>query len=126
MTSVYGYDFLEISTTPNISSSSNFNNDIKVSIEQPVSAYISGKNTYAEVTVQIVMTREDSTVHPLEPIINSGTRALPTAISIPYICPNPCAALFQNISCTINNNESSNYQQAAQTKLYIECFMKVN
>ena len=61
------------------------------------------------------MTREDSSVHPLEPIINSGTRALPTAISIPYICPNPCAALFQTISCTINNNESSNYQQAAQT-----------
>ena len=33
--SVYGYDFQEFSSTPSISSSTNFNNDIKFTIEQP-------------------------------------------------------------------------------------------
>ena len=115
MASVYGYDFIEVSSSPSISSSSTFNNDIKFQIEQPTSAYISGKNSYASIGLQIVMTRSDSTTHTLEPIINAGTRAVPTCISVPYICQNPGSAFFQNIACSVNNNELTNYQQAPQT-----------
>ena len=115
MSNLYGNDFFEISPSPAISTSANFNNDIKFNIEQPTSAYISGKNSYISIGLQIVMTREDGTSHTLEPIINTGTRAIPTAISIPYLTQNPCAALFQNISCNVNNNDLTNFQQAPQT-----------
>ena len=115
MASVYGYDFIEVSSSPSISSSSTFNNDIKFQIEQPTSSYISGKNSYASIGLQIVMTRADNTNHTLEPIINAGTRAVPTTISVPYLSQNPCGAFFQNIACSVNNNELTNYQQAPQT-----------
>ena len=116
MASVYGYDFIEVSSSPSISSSSAFNNDIKFQIEQPTNAYISGKNSYASIGLQIVMVREDgTTTKPLEPIINAGTRAVPTRISVPYLCQNPAGAFFQNIACSVNNNELTNYQQAPQT-----------
>ena len=40
------------------------------------------------------MIREDGTAHTLEPIINTGTRAQPTAISVPNIRQNPSTAFF--------------------------------
>lgn len=115
MANIYGHDFYEIPSNPSISTSANFANDIKFSIEQPGSAYISGKNSYISIGFQIVMTREDGTPHTLEPIVNSGPRTAPTHISIPYLAPNPLAVLFQNISCNVNNNELTNYQQVGQT-----------
>ena len=115
MSSIIGYDFMEIVPSPAVTSSAQFNNDIKFTIEQPTDAYISGKNSYISLGVQIIMTREDNTQTTLEPIVNSGTRLLPTAISVPYICQNPGGALFQNISCTVNNTDITNYQQAQQT-----------
>ena len=67
------------------------------------------------------MTREDGTTHTtLEPIINAGTRAIPTAISVPYICPNPAAAFFQIVSCFMKGQQISNTQYAqAVNILYI-------
>ena len=43
------------------------------------------------------MTREDGSQHPLEPIINGGTRFAPTAISVPYLCNNPAGAFYKYI-----------------------------
>ena len=45
MSDVYGHDFFEISpsTSTSISSTANFANDIKFTIEQPPSVYINGK-----------------------------------------------------------------------------------
>ena len=98
----YGYDMLEVSSSPAISKSVTFSGDINFHIQQPSeNVYIVGKQSYISVGLQIVMTREDNSEHPLEPIINAGTRAVPTAVSIPYICPNPAGALFQNVSCSI-------------------------
>ena len=116
--SMIGYDFFEIPSNPSVSSSVNFTNNISFTIDQPTDAYISGTKSYISLGLQIVMTREDNTQHPLEPIINTATanaRITPLIISVPYITPNPCGALFQNVSCSVNNNELTNYQNPAQT-----------
>ena len=45
---------------------------------------------YLTAQLQIVQVREDGvTMTPLEPIINTGVRAHPTAISIPHLTQNP-------------------------------------
>ena len=92
----YGYDMLEMAASPCISSSTTFGGDITFPINQPGNnVYIVGKQSYISAQLYIVMTREDGTQYPLEPIINAGTRATPTAISVPYLCNNPAGAFFK-------------------------------
>ena len=65
------------------------------------------------------MTREDGTQHPLEPIINGGTRVTPTIIPVPYLCNNPAGALFQNMTCYVKGEQISNFHYAQPaTTLY--------
>ena len=65
--------------------------------------------------LQITMTRDENVAGLLMPIVNTGTRVVPTAISVPYICPNPAGALFQNISCYVKGTQISNFQYAQPT-----------
>ena len=70
----YGYDMLELTSTPCISQSVQFQGDITFPINQPGNnAYIVGKQSYLSAQLNIVMTREDGSQHHLELIINAGT-----------------------------------------------------
>ena len=96
MKHAYGYDMLEMVGSPCISSSTSFSGDITFSINQPGNnVYIVGKQSYFSVQLNIVVTREDNSQHPLEIIVNDGTRAAPTAISVPYLSNAPAGALFK-------------------------------
>ena len=83
---VYGWDLVEILSNPSVSFSTNIGgNTIKFTIEQGEDIVYNGKNCYLTAQLQIVQVREDGvTMTPLEPIINTGTRAHPSAISIPH------------------------------------------
>ena len=97
--SAIGYDMLEIPSNPSISSSSNFNGDITFQIDQPSEqCYIVGKQSYLSLQLQITMSHEEGTAGLMMPIVNHGDRITPQAISVPYICPNPAGALFQNLA----------------------------
>ena len=110
----HGYDYVEVTPTPAVSSSGNFQSDITFEIPQPDMALIVPKNSYLSATIQITMVREDgTTITCLEPIINSGTRLIPTHISVPYLASNPLMCLFQNIKCYFDNQELINYQNAS-------------
>ena len=91
----YEYDMLEMVGSPCIGSSTSFSGDITFPINQPGNnVYTVGKQSYFSAQLNIVMTREDGSQHPLEPNINNGTRLAPTAISVPYLCNNPAGAFF--------------------------------
>ena len=78
-----------------------------------------GKQSYFSAQINIVMTREDGPQHRLEPIINAGTRATPTAISVPYLCNNPAGAFFQNMTNYLKGEQITNFQYAqSATTLY--------
>ena len=115
---VYSTDFIDVPSNPSISSSVNFANDITFSINQSGDTFIVGKESYFSIGLQIAMTREDASIHPLEPIINSATtnsRATPLVLSVPYIAPNPAMCLFQNVACTLKGEQISSYQYVPQT-----------
>ena len=102
----YGYDMVEIPSNPSVSSSTNFGGaNVKFTIEQPENVCYNGKQSYGSLQGQIIMTREDGSYHPLEPIINTGTRLKPTVISVPHLCPNPSAAIFDNIKCNLKGTD---------------------
>ena len=85
------YDMLEMVGSPCISSSTSFSGDITSPINQPGNnVYIVGKQSYFSAQLNIVMTREDGSQHPLEPINNAGTRVTPTAIPVQYLCSRSC------------------------------------
>ena len=106
----------EIPSNPSISSSSNFNGDITFQIDQPSEqCYIVGKQSYLSLQLQITMSREEGTAWLVMPIVNSGNRLQPTALSVPYICTNPAGALFQNVSCYVKGTQISNFQYAQHT-----------
>ena len=116
---------LEMVSSPCISSSVNFSGDITFPINQPWNnTYVVGKQSYISAQLNIVLTREDGTQHPLEPIVNASTtplvpnintRATPGAISIPYLCNAPASALFQNMTCYVKWEQISNFQYAQST-----------
>ena len=107
-----GYSFLEQCSSPNISSTAPFRGDVTFKIEHSEDTYIVPKMSYISAQIQVVQTREDGSAHCLEPIINAGTRAAPTAISVPYICPCPGSALFQNSMTNIKATTISNFMYA--------------
>jgi len=111
---------LEMVGSPCISSSTSFTGDVTFPINQPGNnAYIVGKQSYLSAQLTIIMTREDGSQHPLEPIINGGARAAPNAISVPYLCNNPAGAFFQNATNYLKYEQITNFQYAqSATTLY--------
>ena len=105
------FDFCEIASVPSVSSSINFGGKyIRFTIEQPENICYNGNNCYGSLQFRIFQTRENSAYHPLEPIINAGTRAQPACVSVPHICPNPAGAIFDSIKCNLKGTEISNIQ----------------
>ena len=111
---VYGWDLLEVPSCPSVSSSTNIGgNNIKFTIEQGEDIVYNGKNCYLTAQLQIVQVREDGvTMTPLEPIINTGVRAHPSAISIPHLTQNPLGAILDTMKLVIDTNDVNNYQYA--------------
>ena len=112
----YGYDMLEVPSVPSVSSSTNIGgNNIRFVCESSENTVFNGKNSYLAVQLQIVQVREDGSPHPLEPIINTGTRANPTAISVPHLSPNPVAVIIDNMKAVLKGVEINNIQFASTT-----------
>ena len=122
---VYGWDLLEVPSSPSVSSSTNIGgNNIKFTIEQGEDIVYNGKNCYLTAQLQIVQVREDGvTMTPLEPIINTGTRAHPSAISIPHLTQNSLGAILDTMKLVIDTNDVKNYQYASSAStLYRSLF----
>ena len=117
--SAIGYDMLEVPCNPCISGSVNVSGHLTFTIDQPgENCYIVGKQSYISLQMLIQMVRENGVTETstlLMPIVNSGTRMAPLALGIPYTCPNPAGALFQNVSCYIKGTQKSNHQYAQAT-----------
>ena len=76
--------------------------------------------------VSIIQTIESGVTNingPLSPIINTGTRAAPTIIWIPYLSPNPGICFFNNASCSVGTTMISQIHNR-QTH-FIEHFLRV-
>ena len=82
-----------------------FNTNIKFSIPpKGDNMYYVGKKSYMSVQLRIIQTRDDGlTSFNLEPIIDTGTRLIPTAISIPFINNNPVVSLFDSLTTSMND-----------------------
>ena len=110
----YGFDMYELPSNPSVSSSTNFGgNNIKFTVEQAQDVCYHGKSSYISIQLQIVQTREDNSIHCLEPIINSGTRASPDVISVPYLCNNAGCSVFDSVKVLCKSNQISNIQNLA-------------
>ena len=106
----YGYEVTKIKSNQTINYDS-FSGDILYSFTNEAEKWISPKNTSLTVQLRICMTDETAGagVHPgtLKPIINAGSRAGPTQVSIPYINNNPVPCLFSSLACEIGNQTIS-------------------
>ena len=112
----YGYDLVEIPSNPSVSSSTNIGgNNIRFVIDQSENYVYNTKNSYLSIQLQTVMVDEAGTARTLQPIVNAGTRAVPTAISIPHICPNPVASIIDTAKAVSKGVEINNIQYASAT-----------
>ena len=125
MSSPWGYSYVRCKSNQTVNYDS-FNGDIEFQIPNHESEeYINPLACYVSVKLRIVQTDEagvgagGQTNGLLAPIINTGTRAAPTLLSIPYINPNPVANLFTAVSCDVaGNNVSLNQNIAPLNTLY--------
>ena len=92
-----GYGFDEIFSNPQLNGSK-LPTEISFTIPQTPDKVIIGKNSFIAIQLNITQTREDGSLHTLEPIINAGTRAIPTAISVPYLSVNPGICFFNAVT----------------------------
>ena len=83
-----GYGFDEIYSSPQLSGSK-LPTEISFTIPQSPDKWIVGKNSYIAIRLNVTQTDEVGNQGNLRPIINAGTRAAPTNVSIPYISTNP-------------------------------------
>ena len=112
----WGYDYSRIRSTGSVNYDS-FNGDIEFNVNASESErWISPKNSYLSIRLRIVQTDETGAAGLLAPIVNIGaSKAGATVCSIPYIAPNPGAALFSAISFNIGDDNISNNQNIAQS-----------
>ena len=76
--------------------------------------------------LNITMTDENGNAGPLRPIINTGTRAAPTNISIPYLSVNPAICFWNNGICNVDTKQLSLIPEIQQTNtLYRMIFESV-
>ena len=115
MSNVYGLDYFDQPSNPSISSSSAFSGTVKFEISKQNEYRILPMNTSILVGLKIVMNNELNQPTPLRPIVNSGTRDAPTAISVPYLAPNPVSTLFKRAQCMCNGTSIGYFDDIAQT-----------
>ena len=115
----WGYSLSRVKSNQTVNYDS-FNGDIEFNIQNDeAEEWISTKNSFMTVKLRIVQTDEGGNSGLLQPIINTGTRAAPTAVSIPFLNANPVANLFTAVSCDVKgNNVSLNQNIAPVNTLY--------
>ena len=93
----------------------NFNSEYVFDMMSESDEYVSIKNSYMSVNMQIFQVSENNAQvdQRLQPIVNQGTRATPTSLAIPYINPNPIANLWQTITADIAGQTICNIQNVA-------------
>ena len=93
----------------------NFNSEYVFDMMSESDEYISIKNSYMSVNMQIFQVSEtgQQTDERLQPIINAGSRSAPSNVSIPYINPNPIANLWQTVTADIAGQTVCNIQNVA-------------
>ena len=105
-----GYGFEEIFSDPQLTGNP-LPTEISFTISQSPDKAIIGKNCFFHMRVSIIRingaTGTNTINGPLSPIINAGTRAIPTNISTPYLTQNPCMAFWSNLSCTVGSTVST-------------------
>ena len=114
MSTPYGYDFSRVRSSGPVNYE-NFNGDIEfVCNNNESERWISPKNSYMSIRLRIVQTVSAGTCGCLQPVVNVGaSKALATAVSIPFINPNPAANLFQAVNFNIGEESISNNQNLA-------------
>jgi hypothetical protein len=107
----YGGFYKQIRSTQNVTGQS-FTSSIKFTVAQDrADEYIVPKSSYMAVKLNIFQTDEyGANIRNFgDPIINTGTRMVPTAISIPYIVNDPVVSMFDALNvnlCGIENNNT--------------------
>ena len=109
-----GYGFDEIYSSPQLTGT-RLPTEITFNIPQSPDKWIVGKNSYISIRLNITQTNEAGVQGNLRPIVNTGTRAVPTAISIPYLSVNPAISFFNNASCYVDSNQISQISELQQT-----------
>ena len=114
----YIYKHVRIKSTGTVNYDS-FNGDIEFNVnasESESERWISPKNSYLSIKLRIIQTDETGTAGLLAPIVNTGvSKAAAKLVSIPYIAPNPAAALFSAVSWNIGEENISYNQNIAQS-----------
>ena len=114
----FGVDYCRVRPNGNVSYDS-FNGDIEFNVNNSESErWISPKNSYLSIRLRIVHADETGAAGLLAPIVNTDdgthTKAHAALVSIPYISPNPAAALFSAVTCNIGEETTSNNQNISQ------------
>ena len=109
-----GYGFDEIYSSPQLTGT-RLPTEITFNIPQSPDKWIVGKNSYISIRLNITQTNEAGVQGNLSPIVNTGTRAVPTAISIPFLSVNPAISFFNNASCYVDSNQISQISELQQT-----------
>ena len=122
----FGYEVTKVKSNQTLNYD-NFTGDISFSFTPEAEKWISPKNTFITIQLRITMTDDLGNIGTLKPIINIGTRAAPTVVSIPFINSNPVPALFSAISCEIGNQLISMTQNVASVNtLYKTLYESAN
>ena len=108
-----GCGFDEIYSSPQLTGT-RVPTEITFTIPQSPDKWIIGKNSYISIRLNITQTNEAGVQGPLRPIINTGTRAVPTAISVPYMSVNPGICFFNNASCYADSTQISQISELQQ------------
>ena len=110
----WGYDYMRVRSNTFLSYTG-FNGDIEFNVNASESErWISTKHSYLSARLRIVMTNEAGVAGALQPIVNAGTRLVPTTICIPNISPNPAGCLFGAVSTDIKEENVSLNQNIGQ------------
>ena len=114
MTEPFGYGYTRIRSNGSVKYD-DFNGDIEFVCNNSESdRWISPKNSYISLRLRIVQTTKAGVAGCLSPIVNEGiSEAAATIVSIPYINPNPAAAIFTAASFNIGEETISNNQNIA-------------
>ena len=101
-----GYGFDEVYSSPQLSGSK-LPTEISFTIPQSPDKWIVGKNSYIAIRLNITQRNETGVQGNLQPIVHTGTRAVPTALSIPFVSNNPGICFFNNAMCNVDATQIS-------------------
>ena len=98
-----GYGFDEIYSSLQLSGSK-LPTENSFPIPQSPDKWSVGKNSYIAIKLNITQTNETGVQGNLQSIVNTGKRAVPSAISIPFVSNNSGICLLNNATCNADSN----------------------